>query len=232
MLARRDALARLRRPWFSGGTIRAVRVQGDWHRSMDDESAFEDGTLNFLSIPDVEFGLRWLDSIGVDLVHSRVSLLTDWLLGHLTALRHRTGQPLARVYGPSTGEGRGATVTFNVLRPDGAPVDERLVAGKPPRPVSPCVPGASAIRARARVRSGSPGRRCGDVCSPRSARSTSTSTRCGCRPAARSASRSVWRPRRPMPNASSPSWSRPTWAGTALPDRRCRPGYGADTPTG
>ncbi|MEV4825768.1 aminotransferase class V-fold PLP-dependent enzyme [Micromonospora sp. NPDC049274] len=128
LLARRDALARLRRPWFAGGTIRAVSVQGDWYRSMDDESAFEDGTLNFLSIPDVEFGLRWLDSIGVDLVHTRVGLLTEWLLGRLTALRHRTGEPLVRVYGPTTGVGRGGTVTFNLLRPDGSPVDERLVA--------------------------------------------------------------------------------------------------------
>ncbi|MET7879648.1 aminotransferase class V-fold PLP-dependent enzyme [Micromonospora profundi] len=128
LLARRDALARLRRPWFSGGTIRAVSVQGDWHRTMDDESAFEDGTLNFLSIPDVEFGLRWLDSIGVDLVHTRVGLLTEWLLARLTALRHGTGQPLAQVYGPVTGEGRGATVTFNLRRPDGTLVDERLVA--------------------------------------------------------------------------------------------------------
>lgn len=128
LLARRDALARLRRPWFAGGTIRAVSVQGDWHRSMDDESAFEDGTLNFLSIPDVEFGLRWLDSIGVDLVHTRVGLLTEWLLGRLTALRHRSGESLVRVYGPTTGVGRGGTVTFNLLRPDGSPVDERLVA--------------------------------------------------------------------------------------------------------
>ncbi|CCH17177.1 aminotransferase class V-fold PLP-dependent enzyme [Micromonospora lupini] len=128
LLARRDALARLRRPWFAGGTIRAVSVQGDWYRSMDDESAFEDGTLNFLSIPDVEFGLRWLHAIGVDLVHARVGLLTEWLLDRLTALRHRTGEPLVRVYGPTTGVGRGGTVTFNVLRPDGSPVDERLVA--------------------------------------------------------------------------------------------------------
>ncbi|MEU5908220.1 aminotransferase class V-fold PLP-dependent enzyme [Micromonospora sp. NPDC047467] len=128
LLARRDALARLRRPWFSGGTIRAVSVQGDWHRPMDDESAFEDGTLNFLSIPDVEFGLRWLDSIGVDLVHTRVGLLTEWLLARLTTLRHRSGQPLAQVYGPVTGEGRGGTVTFNFRHPDGTLVDERLVA--------------------------------------------------------------------------------------------------------
>ena len=31
LLARRDALARLRRPWFSGGTIWGVSVQGGWH---------------------------------------------------------------------------------------------------------------------------------------------------------------------------------------------------------
>ncbi|MDG4837780.1 aminotransferase class V-fold PLP-dependent enzyme [Micromonospora sp. WMMD967] len=128
LLARRDALARLRRPWFAGGTIRAVSVQGDWHRSTDDESAFEDGTLNFLSIPDVEFGLRWLDSIGVDLVHSRVALLTEWLLERLTTLRHDTGGPLVQVYGPTTGAGRGGTVAFNLRHPDGTLVDERLVA--------------------------------------------------------------------------------------------------------
>ena len=75
---------------------------------MDDESAFEDGTLNFLSIPDVEFGLRWLDSIGVDLVHARVGLLTEWLLERLVTLRHDTGGPLVQVYGPTTGAGRGA----------------------------------------------------------------------------------------------------------------------------
>lgn len=128
LLARRDALARLRRPWFAGGTIRAVSVQGGWHRSMDDESAFEDGTLNFLSIPDVEFGLRWLDSIGVDLVHARVGLLTAWLLERLVTLRHGTGGPLVQVYGPTTGAARGATVTFNLRHPDGTLVDERLVA--------------------------------------------------------------------------------------------------------
>lgn len=128
LLARRDALARLRRPWFAGGTIRAVSVQGDWHRPMDDESGFEDGTVNFLSIPDVGFGLRWLDSIGVDLVHTRVGLLTEWLLGRLTALRHGNGRPLIQVYGPTTAQGRGGTVTFNLRHPDGAWVDERVVA--------------------------------------------------------------------------------------------------------
>lgn len=127
LLARREALSRLRRPWFSGGTIQAVSVQGDWHLLAPDESAYEDGTLNFLSIPDVEFGLDWLDHIGIDVVHRRVTYLTDTLLAGLIALRHSHGQPVARVYGPTDTAGRGATVAFNFLDPDGRIVDERVV---------------------------------------------------------------------------------------------------------
>ncbi len=69
LIARREALARLWRPWFSGGTINAVSVQGDWHVLAGDEARFEDGTLNFLHIPDLEFGLSWVNGIGVDLIH-------------------------------------------------------------------------------------------------------------------------------------------------------------------
>jgi selenocysteine lyase/cysteine desulfurase len=130
LVARRDALARLRRPWFAGGTIRAVSIQGDWYESMDDESAFEDGTLNFLGIPDVEFGLHWVESIGIDVIHARVGALTGWLLDNLTELRHRNGEPLVRVYGPATNDRRGGTISFNFLHPDGTLVDERLVAAE------------------------------------------------------------------------------------------------------
>lgn len=40
LLAKKSALARLNRPWFSGGTIEAVSVGVPWYRSTDDESAF------------------------------------------------------------------------------------------------------------------------------------------------------------------------------------------------
>ena len=104
LLARRDALGRLRRPWFSGGTIWGASVQGGWHRLADDETAFEDGTLNFLGIPDVTTGLDWISGIGIDLIHRRVSYLTSWLLDGLTRLKHSNGAPLVRLYGPADGE--------------------------------------------------------------------------------------------------------------------------------
>lgn len=130
LVARRDALARLARPWFSGGTIQAVSVGMPWHTMAPDESAFEDGTLNFQSIPDVHFGLDWLGGIGVPLVGTRVRCLTGWFLRRLAELRHSDGSPMTRVYGPVDTRDRGGTVAFNLLDPTGRVVDERLVAAE------------------------------------------------------------------------------------------------------
>jgi selenocysteine lyase/cysteine desulfurase len=127
LLVRRDALSRLHRPWFSGGTIWGVSVQGGWHRMLEDEGAFEDGTLNFLSIPDVTMGLDWISAIGTDLIHRRVSMLTSWLLESLGRLKHSNGAPLIRLYGPADMTRRGGTVSLNFLDPAGRVIDERSV---------------------------------------------------------------------------------------------------------
>ncbi len=128
LVARREALARLQRPWFSGGTVHAASVAGGWHAPADGEAGFEDGTVNFLNIPDVECGISWIDQIGIDLIHRRVGYLTGWMLDWLGGLRHSNGSPLVRLYGPATTERRGGTVTFNVLDPAGRVVDERIAA--------------------------------------------------------------------------------------------------------
>ena len=127
LLARRDALAKLERPWFSGGTIVAAFVQREWYQSAPGAAHFEDGTLNFLALPGVEIGLRLMERIGVETVHARVEALAARLLDVLVTLRHRSGAPAATVYGPRELEGRGATVAFNFLHPDGRIVDERYV---------------------------------------------------------------------------------------------------------
>ncbi|WP_240529683.1 aminotransferase class V-fold PLP-dependent enzyme [Streptomyces mangrovisoli] len=129
LVVRREALARLRRPWFSGGTIYAVSAQAQWHVMADGEAAFEDGTVNFLSIPDVTAGLEWIGRIGMNRVHDHVGALTERLLTGLRTLRHRDGSPMIRVYGPEdTARPRGGTVALNVLDAEGRVVDERIVA--------------------------------------------------------------------------------------------------------
>jgi selenocysteine lyase/cysteine desulfurase len=127
LLARREALERLERPWFSGGTIVAAFVQRDWHQWAAGEAHFEDGTIDFLNLPAIEIGLRLLERVGIDTVHLRVQALTSLLLETLRSRRHRGGEPAATVYGPQGVEGRGGTVAFNFLHPDGGIVDERYV---------------------------------------------------------------------------------------------------------
>jgi selenocysteine lyase/cysteine desulfurase len=128
LIARREALARLRRPWFAGGSVYLASVQGDWHTLAPDEARFEDGTVAFLQIPDLEFGLSWVNGIGMDQIHQRVMCLTGWLIDRLAGLRHSNGEPMARIYGPIGTRDRGGTVAFNLLDPGGRVIDERAVA--------------------------------------------------------------------------------------------------------
>jgi molybdenum cofactor sulfurtransferase len=127
LLARRDALAQLCRPWFAGGTITVASVQGDRHYLADSEAAFEDGTLDYLSLPAVEIGLKHLESIGLDTIHERVHCLTGWLLDNLLALRHVNSKPLVRLYGPPNTCCRGGTLTLNFYDRWGNPIDHRLI---------------------------------------------------------------------------------------------------------
>jgi molybdenum cofactor sulfurtransferase len=127
LLIRRSALAILKRPWFAGGTVNFASVQGQAHVLSPNEAAFEDGTLNYLSIPAVEIGLRHLESIGIDTIAERVRCLTGWLLEELLALRHTNGRAMVRIYGPATMQARGGTVTLNLYDPQGHLLDYRRV---------------------------------------------------------------------------------------------------------
>ncbi len=129
LIARKQALAKLHRPWFAGGTITVASVQGDKYYLADGAPAFEDGTLDYLNIPAISIGLKHLQSIGYETIHERVRCLTGWLLESLTALRHSTGEPLVRIYGPTSVEGRGGAVTVNFFDPHGSPLDHRSVEG-------------------------------------------------------------------------------------------------------
>lgn len=133
LVCKHSALARLNRPWFAGGTIRFVAVQVPWHSLASDYSAFEDGTLNFLSIPDVLFGLDWVEKIGMDTISTRVRCLTGWFLVRLMALRHSNGNPMIRIYGPQDMKSRGGTVTFNFQDTTGEVVDARIIASESAR---------------------------------------------------------------------------------------------------
>ena len=119
LIARRESLVRLRRPWFSGGTVEYVSVQSGSHLLRDGAEGFEDGTVNFLAFGAVIDGLDFLDEIGMSNVQRHVGALTDEVVEGLRGLRHRDGSPMIRLYGPRDRYDCGGTVAFNVLDPRG-----------------------------------------------------------------------------------------------------------------
>ncbi len=127
LLIRNETSSRLRRPWFAGGTVNFATVQGRLHVLSPREAGFEDGTLNYLSIPAVEIGLRHLERVGIEMIQTRVRCLTSWLVTELLALRHGNGRPMVRLYGPASTTRRGGTVTLNFYDPNGLLLDYRRI---------------------------------------------------------------------------------------------------------
>jgi selenocysteine lyase/cysteine desulfurase len=123
LIARKDSVHKLHRPWYAGGTISFSSVQGEGFYLTPGPASFEDGTVNYLSLPAVEIGLHHIESIGLEKIHTRVMTLAGWLLDQLLLLRHSNEQPLIRLYGPPTTAQRGATIEVNYYDPDGVLID-------------------------------------------------------------------------------------------------------------
>ncbi|HEV7593902.1 MAG TPA: aminotransferase class V-fold PLP-dependent enzyme, partial [Gemmatimonadaceae bacterium] len=116
LVARRDCLSRLTRPWFAGGTLEYASVQNDRHLLRPPaDGAFEDGTPAFLSIAALDEGFRLLDEVCMRRLNTHVMRLTAYLLDGLRRAKHSNGSPLVAVYGPTTMRDRGPTIAFNVL---------------------------------------------------------------------------------------------------------------------
>ena len=122
LVARRAALAELRRPWFAGGTVEYASVQHGLHRLRADAEGFEDGTVNFTALGALGDGFALLRDVGAARISEHVSRLTRLMLEGLLAARHGDDAMLARVYGPTHLHDRGGTVAFNVLHADGSPI--------------------------------------------------------------------------------------------------------------
>lgn len=119
LIAKKSALKKLGRPWFAGGTIEKVTISTNDYIFARNHTAFEDGTLNYLNIPAIDIGLKYIEYIGYDLIHTRVKILTSWLLETLLHLRYHNGQHLIVLYGPQTYDRRGGAIAVNFCHKDG-----------------------------------------------------------------------------------------------------------------
>ncbi len=114
LVARREALELLRRPWFAGGTVTYASVHADTHRLRRRHEGFEDGTQNFLGIAALASGFALLEEVDMTRLSAHVTQLASKFFAELTALRHANGAPVAHLYGPRDMTDRGGTIAFNV----------------------------------------------------------------------------------------------------------------------
>lgn len=124
---KKESLRILKRPWFAGGTVQFVTVANKMHALSKGISAFEDGTVNFSSIPAVKTGLEFLECLGMESIHDLVTSLTMKMLEGLKTLRWDNGARAIRIYVPEVCIMRGGTIAFDVVFRDGVRVDARLV---------------------------------------------------------------------------------------------------------
>jgi len=149
LVARRDALACLDRPWFAGGTVEYASVQNGSHLLRAHETGFEDGTPAFLDIAALAEGFDFIDDVGLPRINERVMKLTAELLDRLQCTYLDNGSPAVTIYGPADLEARGATVAFNILGYNGRAIPYQDVerrareAGVAVRGGCFCNPGAS-----------------------------------------------------------------------------------------
>lgn len=130
LLARKESLAKLERPWFAGGTITLASVRGQKHYLAEGAEGFEDGTVNYLNIPAISIGLDHIKNVGIEAVQTHVGELGNWLLEKMIHLEHSSGVPLIKLYGPCTMTNRGATFTMNVYDQNDVLIDHHVVEQK------------------------------------------------------------------------------------------------------
>jgi len=126
LIARRDALAELRRRYFGGGTVDYVSMPHRLAQRKAGAAGFEDGTVSFLAMDAVCDGLQWMARIGLEAVADHAGSMTEILLDVL-----RSQGDAVALYGPDHPVARGGTVAFNVRRDGGiVPYEEVEAAAR------------------------------------------------------------------------------------------------------
>jgi len=134
LLVRNEVTEVMQKTFFGGGTVSMSSCDKHFCQLIQNPcSKFEDGTVSFLSISEVDEGLGVLENIsgvsrGADMsaISNHTWALTRWLYNELTSMKHSNGQPLFKINGKhnesNAHEVQGSIVNLLVLAPNGTVV--------------------------------------------------------------------------------------------------------------
>ena len=126
LIARKDTLQKMRRPWYAGGTVNWALIDYGLFEYAAGPRSFEDGTINFLSLVAIPIALTWFENIDMNVVQIRIMLLTQYVIHELKLIKHSNGMPVIKIYGPQNTDMRGGTIAMSMLNRDGShiPLEE------------------------------------------------------------------------------------------------------------
>lgn len=108
LIIRNELLEKLQKRGFAGGTVKMVTESG--YALRNGHERFENGTLNYGSIPMVMPGLNFIKDLGgIEAINQHVQRLTTQALHELNKLVN------VDIYGPRTEHERGGTIAFNIF---------------------------------------------------------------------------------------------------------------------
>ncbi|MCC6185832.1 MAG: aminotransferase class V-fold PLP-dependent enzyme [Chitinophagaceae bacterium] len=113
LLIKKDKFSKLHKPWFAGGTVSFVSVKHESYFLLNNHERFENGTVDYLGIPAITFGLEFIKGIGIDRISKRVKALSDYFRVEIEKLQHTNGLPLLKIFGPSNQNAKGGTFILN-----------------------------------------------------------------------------------------------------------------------
>ncbi|KAH3766036.1 molybdenum cofactor sulfurase [Pelomyxa schiedti] len=124
LILRKEVARKLHSVYWGGGQVVASLSTQHWHQlSPELHEQFEAGTVSFLDIMSVKYGLEFLAKAGgMESIYKHTCSLEKYLYQHLSSLQHANGQKVVEVYGKhDLGDcsKQGPIVTFNVFHPDG-----------------------------------------------------------------------------------------------------------------
>ncbi len=123
LLIKKSSFSKLEKKWFAGGTVKLASSIAPFHFLTENYERFENGTISYLEIPAISYGLRFLDMIGMDRLHERVHSLISYLYDGLKDLSHSNGEKQLNFFGMPGSEHSGGTMVITFRNPDGTKID-------------------------------------------------------------------------------------------------------------
>ena len=123
-IMRKDASAIMQRTYWGGGSVFTAGSAFQWHVRHIGNARWEDGTLPFLNVMALKYGLEAMEELGgIEAIHDHVMCVGDHLAFQLASLEHSNGQPMLRLFGrhfeKSEEVGQAAVANFLLLKPNG-----------------------------------------------------------------------------------------------------------------